>query len=137
MTTVPGPGGADIELCAAGAAAALTADASAVPIPDITTVLQALADPVRIAIVRRLGECEDARACGSFDLPVSKSTLSHHFKVLREAGLITGRYEGTRKLISLRRADLDAVYPGLLDSVLRAVASSPSPETLPEVAVGS
>src|SRR5258708_9219982 len=129
--------GPDIELCAEAAAAAPSSDTNAVPIPDITSVLQALADPVRIAIVRRLGECEDARACGSFDLPVSKSTLSHHFKVLREAGLIQGRYEGTRKLISLRRADLDAVYPGLLDSVLRAVAASPPLESLPEVAVRS
>lgn len=132
MSETPGPG-AEIELCAAGAAAAPSSDTSAVPIPDITSVLQALADPVRIAIVRRLGECTDARTCGSFDLPVSKSTLSHHFKVLREAGLIFGRYEGTRKLISLRRAEVDAVYPGLLDSVLRAIAASPPVGALPEV----
>jgi DNA-binding transcriptional ArsR family regulator len=118
---------ADIELIAAGGPTPADA-AVAVPIPDVTVVLAALADPVRIAIVRRLGECEDARTCGSFDLPVAKSTLSHHFKVLHQAGLIQGRYEGTRKLISLRRADVDAVYPGLLDSILLAAASSPAPE---------
>lgn len=118
------------ELCADGESAPLSGEGIP-PVADITTLLQALGDPVRIAIVRRLGECQDARACGSFDLPVSKSTLSHHFKVLREAGLIVGRYEGTRKLISLRRADVDAVYPGLLDSVLRAAATSPI-EALPE-----
>jgi DNA-binding transcriptional ArsR family regulator len=101
---------------------------TAVPIPDITTVLQALADPIRLAVVRRLGDCEDARACGSFELPVTKSTLSHHFKTLRDAGVIQARYEGTRKLISLRRADLDAAYPGLLDSVLRGAAALPEPE---------
>ena len=116
------------ELCADAASAPLLAGEGIPPVADITTLLQALGDPVRIAIVRRLGECEDARACGSFDLPVSKSTLSHHFKVLRDAGLIVGRYEGTRKLISLRHADVDAVYPGLLDSVLRAAASSPTAE---------
>ena len=106
------------------AAESTASDQAAVPIPDITTVLAALADPVRIGIVRRLGECEDARTCGSFDVPVTKSTLSHHFKTLHQAGLIQGRYEGTKKLIWLRRADVDAVYPGLLDSVLRAAAPS-------------
>lgn len=114
----------EVELLAAGEPSPSDSTA-AVPVADITTVLAALADPVRIAIVRRLGECEDARACGSFELPVTKSTLSHHFKVLHQAGLIVGRYEGTRKLISLRRTDLDAAYPGLLDSVLRAAATAP------------
>ena len=124
----PGPSGpaAEYQLLAAGEATPSDPE-TAVPIPDITTVLQALADPIRLAIVRRLGECEDARACGSFELPVTKSTLSHHFKTLREAGVIQGRYEGTRKLISLRRADLDAAYPGLLDSVLRGAAALPEP----------
>ena len=124
----PGPSGppAEYQLLAAGESTPSDPE-TAVPIPDITTVLQALADPIRLAIVRRLGECEDARACGSFELPVTKSTLSHHFKTLREAGVIQGRYEGTRKLISLRRADLDAAYPGLLDSVLRGAASLPEP----------
>ena len=131
---------ADIELCADGSGVQPAIE-GAVPVADITTLLAALADPVRIAIIKRLGECEEARACGSFDLPVSKSTLSHHFKVLREAGLIVGRYEGTRKLISLRHADVDAVYPGLLDSVLRAavasgIAESLPDESLPEVPAG-
>lgn len=124
----PGPSGpaAEYQLLAAGESTPSDPE-TAVPIPDITAVLQALADPIRLAIVRRLGECEDARACGSFELPVTKSTLSHHFKKLREAGVIQGRYEGTRKLISLRRADLDAAYPGLLDSVLRGAAQLPEP----------
>lgn len=124
----PSPSGPPAEYQLLAAAESTPSDPEAVPIPDITVVLQALADPMRLAIVRRLGECEDARACGSFDLPVTKSTLSHHFKTLREAGVIQGRYEGTRKLISLRRADLDAAYPGLLDSVLRGAASLPEPE---------
>jgi DNA-binding transcriptional ArsR family regulator len=94
----------------------------AVPVADITTVLAALADPVRIAVVRCLAEAKDPRPCGSFGINVTKSTLSHHFKTLHQAGLIQGRYEGTRKLIWLRRAEVDAVYPGLLDSVLRAAA---------------
>ena len=96
------------------------------PIGDITAVLQALADPVRLDLVRQLYDCSDARACGSLEAPVTKSTLSHHYKVLWEAGIISKRYEGTRKLLSLRRAELDAAYPGLIDSVLRAPTGAPA-----------
>jgi DNA-binding transcriptional ArsR family regulator len=82
-----------------------------------STVLAALGDPVRLAIVARLGEVEPAGElpCGIFALPVSKSTQSGHFKVLREAGVIHQRDEGTRRLNRLRRDDLDARFPGLLD----------------------
>jgi len=98
------------------------------PVAEITALLQALADPVRMAIVRGLALNGDPRSCGSFELAVTKSTLSHHFRVLREAGVIDAHYEGTRKLITLRRAELEAVYPGLLDSVLRAAElSHPQP----------
>jgi len=102
-----------------------------VPVADLTTVLQALGDPVRIAIVRSLAQTDGARACGSFYLPVAKSTLSHHFRVLREAGLIEQRCEGTRKLTSLRRADVNAVFPGLLDSILHAVAAGADSGAMP------
>lgn len=82
-----------------------------------TAVLAALSDPVRLAIVARLAEAEpdSELACTTFALPVSKSTQSGHFKVLREAGVIRQRDEGTRRLNRLRREDLDARFPGLLD----------------------
>ena len=83
-------------------------------------VLHALSDPVRLQIVLALDEAGAEIACGQFPVAVSKSTVSHHFKVLREAGVLAGRYEGTRRFNSLRRDDLDARFPGLLDSVLRA-----------------
>lgn len=94
------------------------------PVAEITAVLQALADPVRMAIVRGLAVSGDPRACGSFDLGLTKSTVSHHFRVLREAGVIEQHYEGTRKLTTLRRAELEAKYPGLLDSILHAAEVS-------------
>jgi DNA-binding transcriptional ArsR family regulator len=97
----------------------------ALPVADITTVLQALGDPIRIAIVRSLAG-DEARPCGSFGLPVTKSTLTHHFRVLRDAGIINTRADGTRKLISLRRADLDAAYPGLIGSILDAAVREPA-----------
>ena len=95
------------------------------PVAGITAVLQALADPVRLDLVRQLADTTDPRACGSLEAPVTKSTLSHHYKVLWEAGLISKRYEGTRKMLSLRRREVDALYPGLLASVLSAPCAGP------------
>ena len=85
---------------------------------DLTTILQALGDPVRLTIVRELAATGE-QVCGAMDLGVSKSTRSHHFKTLREAGITDTRIEGTHRHISLRRADLDARFPGLLDAVLQ------------------
>lgn len=83
-------------------------------------VLHALADPVRLRIVRTLAAHQEELACSVFDLPVTKSTTTHHFRVLRESGVISQFYRGTAKLNALRREDLDARFPGLLDSVLAA-----------------
>jgi DNA-binding transcriptional ArsR family regulator len=77
-------------------------------------VLAALSDPIRLAIVAAI-DANDQLPCSAFDLPVSKSTRSWHFRVLREAGVIKQRDEGTRRLNSLRREDLDRRFPGLLD----------------------
>jgi DNA-binding transcriptional ArsR family regulator len=88
---------------------------------DLALVLHALSDPMRLRIVVGLAS-GDHRPCGSFGLPVTKSTCTHHFKVLREAGVIRQRLEGTTRLNSLRRDDLERRFPGLLDSVLRAAA---------------
>jgi DNA-binding transcriptional ArsR family regulator len=86
---------------------------------DLAAVLHALSDPIRLRIVARLAEGEEC-SCGSFGLPVTKSTSSHHFRVLREAGVIVTRVDGKNRLNRLRRADLDQRFPGLLDAVLRA-----------------
>jgi len=87
---------------------------------ELAAVLHALSDPVRLRIVAALAVAGAEPSCGSFDLPVTKSTCTHHFKVLREAGVIQQRQRGTARLNALRREDLDARFPGLLDSVLRA-----------------
>jgi len=86
----------------------------------LVDVLQALADPVRLQLVHLLDETDGAVACGQIPLPVAKATASHHLKVLREAGVVWAREEGTRRYYSLRRDDLESRFPGLLDSVLRA-----------------
>ena len=87
--------------------------------PGLIEVLQALADPVRLQIVGHLAHVGEV-ACGTVPLPVGKSTISHHYKVLREAGIVQVRMEGTRRYHALRRDDLDARFPGLLDAVLQA-----------------
>ncbi len=85
-----------------------------VPLRDALT---AVADPVRRAILRELAEPPDwTKACGTFDLPVTKATRSHHFAVLRAAGLIEQRDEGPRRLNRLRRPEFDEAFPGLLGS---------------------
>ena len=86
---------------------------------ELAAVLHALSDPVRLQIVAALAE-SDERTCGSFELPVTKSTCTHHFKVLREAGVIDQRPEGTTRVNTLRRDDLEARFPGLLATILRA-----------------
>jgi len=91
---------------------------------DGVTVLQALSDPVRLEIVRQLAGCSDAGElrCGQVEIPVTKSTASHHFKTLHAAGVTAEREAGTSKYIRLRRDELERRFPGLLDSVLRATA---------------
>lgn len=86
---------------------------------ELVEVLQALGDPVRLQIVRILDESAGAIACHEIPLPVGKSTGSHHLKVLREAGVVRAQVDGTRRYYTLRRDDLEARFPGLLDSVLR------------------
>ena len=88
---------------------------------ELTGVLHALSDPVRLQIVRALAaEGRGDLRCGSIALPVTKSTSTHHFRVLRESGVIEQRAEGTALVNRLRRDELDARFPGLLDSVLSA-----------------
>jgi DNA-binding transcriptional ArsR family regulator len=87
---------------------------------QLVDVLQALADPVRLQIVRFLDQSDGAIPCHEIPIPVSKSTGSHHLKVLREAGVVKAQVDGTRRYYTLRTEDLDARFPGLLDSVLRS-----------------
>jgi DNA-binding transcriptional ArsR family regulator len=86
----------------------------------IEQVLAALGDPVRLMYVRELARQAEGVACGTIPLPVTKSTRTHHLRTLREAGVISMRAEGTRRIACLRRDDLDALYPGLLTGILSA-----------------
>jgi DNA-binding transcriptional ArsR family regulator len=84
---------------------------------ELVSVLHALSDPARLAIVRHLADRREC-TCGGFDSDLSKATLSHHYRVLRECGLVRTRPDGRKRQLSLRREDLESRFPGLLDAVL-------------------
>ena len=93
------------------------------PNPDqieLTDVMYALSDPARLEIVRRLSASKDM-TCGELNPDRPKSSMSHHFKILREAGLIETRVEGKEHYNNLRKDALNRRFPGLLKSLLRVI----------------
>lgn len=92
----------------------------------LADVLYALSDPIRLQIVREIAQRGEA-CCGGLGVPLPKSSVSYHFKVLREAGVTRTRVEGTQRFISLRRDDLETRFPGLLSAVLHAT-ETPAPQ---------
>jgi DNA-binding transcriptional ArsR family regulator len=98
-------------------------DLEAIGLP---VVMQALSDPCRISIVRELLGQGRPMACNEVPLEVSKATRSHHFEVLRNAGLIRTEVEGTKCMTSLRKGEVEERFPGLLSLVF---ASDPTVES--------
>ena len=84
---------------------------------ELTRVLYALSDPVRLSVVRQLAS-EGEATCAALDGGRPKSSMSHHFRVLRDAGVVRTRADGPAHINELRRADLDRRFPGLLAAVL-------------------
>jgi DNA-binding transcriptional ArsR family regulator len=84
----------------------------------LTAVLYALSDDARLGIVRQLA-VKGEQPCGVFEVDRPKSSLSHHFRVLRESGVVSTRKDGKTLMNTLRREDLDARFPGLLKAVLK------------------
>lgn len=102
--------------------------------PDIKdialpNIFSALSDPIRLRIVVQLGSMNGEYTCAELQPDgIAKSTISHHFKVLRESGIIRTRLEGTRRFVSLRKQDLEARFPGLLVTILALRCSSDNKE---------
>ena len=90
---------------------------------ELTDVMYALADPARVEIVRRLAQARKPLSCGELDLDRPKSSMSHHFKILREAGIIETAVAGKEHLNTLRDRDLDQRFPGLLKTLLKAIVA--------------
>lgn len=97
---------------------------------DLDRVLKALADRQRRGVVAELAadDTDGERSCASFDLPVAKSTRTHHWRTLREAGLITQRDAGNGSFVRLRRAEFEARFPGLLATVTSLAAGDKGDE---------
>ncbi|WP_318202203.1 metalloregulator ArsR/SmtB family transcription factor [Streptomyces sp. SCL15-4] len=105
-----------------------TTEETRLPQPDLATVeigtvLQALADPVRLRIVRLLDAAGEA-PCGALDLPVGRSTVSHHLRTLRESGVVETRLRGNTRVSRIRGEELDRRFPGLLTAVLGAAPAA-------------
>jgi DNA-binding transcriptional ArsR family regulator len=90
---------------------------------QLAAVMHALSDPIRLELVARLAENVDGENCGDVGdgIDLHKSTISHHYRVLREAGVTLTAIRGRSRVVTLRREDLDKRFPGLLDSVLTAI----------------
>lgn len=100
---------------------------------SLPNVLYALGDPIRLKVVAELAAAEAGDSCQHIvaGMNVAKSTQSHHFKVLRESGLLRMEPQGRRLLVTLRREDLEARFPGLLDAVLHSCREPFTAESVP------
>ncbi len=85
---------------------------------ELTSVLYALSDPIRLSIVNAIAKSGE-QSCGYFDFPVVKSTMTHHVRTLREAGVLNVRKQGTQHFLTLRSEDLNIRFPGLLAAIIQ------------------
>lgn len=95
---------------------------------ELTDLMYALSDPTRLEIVARLAAAGRQMTCGEFDLNRPKSSMSHHFKILRAAGVVETLIEGTEHMNALRLEALEQKFPGVLQSVLRALRPATEPQ---------
>jgi len=87
---------------------------------ELTDIMYALADPTRLEIVILLAQAGKKLTCGEINLNRPKSSMSHHFKILRSAGLVETLIEGTEHMNSLRFEEVESKFPGVLSAVLKA-----------------
>lgn len=87
----------------------------------LENVLFALGNPLRLEIIRILADGSEQSCNALRHEDVAKSTMTHHWRVLRDSGVIWQRPQGRENLISLRQEDLDARFPGLLDTLLKVM----------------
>lgn len=86
---------------------------------QLSKVLHALSDPNRLRIVKSIAtKGEEVCTYYSYEFNISKSTVSHHIKTLRESGVIRVRVEGSQHFYSIRMEDLNERFPGLMEMVL-------------------
>ena len=91
---------------------------------DMTDIMHALSDPTRLEIIRCLASKHQPMTCGELVLDRPKSSMSHHFKILRSAGLVRTVIEGTEHMNSLRLAEIEKKFPNVLSSILKVLLTS-------------
>ena len=91
---------------------------------ELTDIMYALSDPARLEIVGRLANAGRKMTCGELDLNRPKSSMSHHFKILRAAGIVETLIEGTEHMNALRLEEIERKFPGVLQSILRSLEKS-------------
>lgn len=91
---------------------------------ELTDLMHALSDPARVEIVRCLARARRALTCNEIGLDRPKSSMSHHFKILRAAGLLETRVEGKEHFNTLRTAELEKKFPGLVKTLLRVIVEA-------------
>ncbi len=91
---------------------------------ELTDIMYALSDPTRLEIVGRLANAGRKMTCGELDLNRPKSSMSHHFKILRAAGIVETLIEGTEHMNALRLEEIERKFPGVLQSILRSLEKS-------------
>ncbi|GAA5121121.1 helix-turn-helix transcriptional regulator [Luteolibacter yonseiensis] len=87
---------------------------------DLIDIMYALSDPTRVEIVMTLAGKGRAMTCGELLIDRPKSSMSHHFKILRGAGLVETLIKGTEHINSLRLKELEERFPGVMKAVLKA-----------------
>lgn len=93
---------------------------------ELDSVLASLGHPIRLAIVRALAVGPpEGLVCGTIDIGVTKATATHHWRALREAGVIRQWQVGRNHFVALRREDLEERFPGLLATVISALEAAP------------
>ncbi|AKR43790.1 helix-turn-helix transcriptional regulator [Methylophilus sp. TWE2] len=91
---------------------------------ELADIMYALSDPTRLEIVARLAKAGRKMTCGEFDLNRPKSSMSHHFKILRSAGLVETLIEGTEHMNALRVAEIEQKFPGVLQAILKSLTQA-------------
>lgn len=86
---------------------------------ELTDVMYGLSDPARIEIVRKIAEAGEPLSCGVLTADRPKSSMSHHFKILRQSGLVKTHIEGKEHLNSLRLPEIEKRFPGVLKAILK------------------
>ena len=91
---------------------------------NLTDIMYALSDPARVEIVRTIALEKRPMTCGELNAERPKSSMSHHFKILRDSGLLRTEIDGKEHLNSLRTNEVEAKFPGVMKAILKNITTA-------------